>query len=215
MAGPAETLGVLLAGGASRRYGSPKALAEVGGRALFERGLATLDAAAGRSVIVANRPDLFRSSGRDVRADVRPGLGALGGILTAVTWAAEEDAQVALVLACDMPFVPPGLARALVARAGRQRVVVPESGGPRGVEPLCAAYGVECLEPIVRALDRGDRAVISFFAEVEVCRLPLADVQEAGDPERMFFNLNRPEERRRAEELAASAEPGSGEGPDE
>lgn len=215
MADSAETLGVLLAGGASTRYGAPKALAEVGGRPLYERGLATLDAAAGRTVIVANEPGMFRPSDRDVRPDVRPGCGVLGGILTAVTWAAESGFRVALVLACDMPFVPPRLARALVVPARAGGVVVAESGGPRGFEPLCAVYGIDCREAIARALDRGDRAVISFFADVDVHRLPLAAVREIGEPRKMFFNVNRPEERTRAEKMAASLDPAGTSGDDE
>ena len=201
-----DALAVLLAGGRSTRYGSPKALAEVAGRSILERGLETLDAAAGPAVVVANDPAPYASAGREIRPDVRPGTGVLGGILTAVRWADELGRDAAVVLACDMPFVPAALLRRL-ARDGRaDRVSLPESDGPRGVEPLCAVYGVECAGPITRALDRGERAIISFFSDVEVRRLPLAEVRRFGDPDRLFFNVNRPAERRRAEELAASAD---------
>ena len=164
-------------------------------------------------MIVANDPGPYRGAGLPVRPDVRPGHGVLGGILTAVEWAAEAELDTALVLACDMPFVPPELVRALVDRATPRRVVVPESEGPRGLEPLCAAYGAECGHAITKALDRGERAVISFFADVEVHRLDLAVVRKIGEPEHMFFNVNRPEERARAERLAAE-ETGRVEGED-
>lgn len=200
-----ELLAVLLAGGANTRYGSPKALAEVAGRSILERGLDTLDAVAGPAVIVANDPEPYAAAGREIRPDVRPGTGVLGGILTALAWAEERGREAALVLACDMPFVPAGLLRRLVRDAGPRRVSLPESDGPRGVEPLCAVYGVECAGAITRALDRGERAIISFFSDVDVRRLPLAEVGRFGDPDRLFFNVNRPDERRRAEELAAGA----------
>jgi molybdopterin-guanine dinucleotide biosynthesis protein A len=202
-----DALAVLLAGGGSTRYGSPKALAEVAGRSILARGLETLDAAVGGAVIVANDPAPYASSGREIRPDVRPGAGVLGGILTAVGWAGELGREAAVVLACDMPFVSAGLLRRLVEDAGAGRISIPESAGPRGVEPLCAVYGVECAEPISRALDRGERAIISFFSDVEVRRLPLPEVRRYGDPDRLFFNVNRPEERRRAEELAGRADP--------
>lgn len=205
-----DTLAVLLAGGGSTRYGSPKALAEIAGRSILERGLETLDAAGGapgEAVIVANDPEPYASAGREIRPDVRPGTGVLGGILTAVKWAEELEREAAVVLACDMPFVPAGLLRRLAADAGADRVSIPESAGPRGVEPLCAVYGVGCADPISRALDRDERAIISFFPDVDVRRLPLMEVRRFGDPDRLFFNVNRPEERRRAEELAAGAEP--------
>lgn len=205
MADRTNTLAVLLAGGRNTRYGAPKALAEVGGRTILERGLASLEAAVeDDAVIVANDPEPYRRAGRTIRPDVRPGSGVLGGILTAVTWARELDRSAALVLACDMPFVPPPLLRRLAADAPRDGVAVPESEGPRGLEPLCAAYGVGCAEAIEAALDRGERAIISFFPEVEVRRLSLDEVLRFGPADRTFFNVNRPGERRRAERLAAT-----------
>jgi molybdopterin-guanine dinucleotide biosynthesis protein A len=201
------TLAVLLAGGGSTRYGSPKALAEVAGRSILERGLATLDDAAGPAVIVANDPEPYASAGREVRPDVRPGTGVLGGILTAIRWADELGRDTAVVLACDMPFVPAALLRRLARDAGAGRVSLPASDGPRGMEPLCAVYGVGCADAIIGALDRGERAIISFFSDVEVRRLPLVEVRRFGDPDRLFFNVNRPEERRRADELAERADP--------
>lgn len=201
-----DALAVLLAGGGSTRYGSPKALAEVAGRSILDRGLETLDAVAGPAVIVANDPEPYAAAGREIRPDVRSGTGVLGGILTALAWAEELGRDAAVVLACDMPFVPAALLRRLARDAGARRVSLPESDGPRGMEPLCAVYGVGCADAITRALDRGERAIISFFSDVEVRRLPLAEVRRFGDPDRLFFNVNRPEERRRAEQLAAGTQ---------
>lgn len=204
MNAPVPPLGVLLAGGRSRRYGSPKALAEVGGRTILDRALAALDGAVGNAVIVANEPDVYRSAGRPIRPDVRPGAGVLGGILTGVEWARERGRDAALVLACDMPFVPAGLLRRLADEAAADLVSIAASDGPRGMEPLCAAYGIDCADAIGRALDRGERAVVSFFSDVEVRRLALDEVRRYGDPARMFFNVNRPDERREADRLAAA-----------
>lgn len=206
MTDPANTLAVLLAGGQNTRYGAPKALAEIGGRTILERGLGALEAAVeDEAVIVANDPEPYRRAGRTIRPDVRPGAGVLGGILTAVTWAAEHERDAALVLACDMPFVPAPLLRRLARAASRDGVTVPESEGPRGLEPLCAAYGVGCAKAIEAALDRGERAIISFFGDVEVQELPLDEVRGFGPTDRIFFNVNRPGERRRAERLAATS----------
>lgn len=200
----ARVLPVLLAGGASRRFGSPKALAALDGRPLFEHGCAALQRAAGPVVVVANEPEPFEARGLPVRADLRPGSGVLGGILTAVRWAEECGCEAALVLACDMPFVRAGLLKALAAAAGRNVVAAPESGGPRGCEPLCAAYGTGAGGPIEAALDRGDRSVISFFPEMEVRLLPLADVRSFGDPDRQFFNINRSDDYERAVRMGGS-----------
>ncbi len=210
MAAPVRILGVLLAGGKNRRYGSNKALETIGGISLIDRALDVLDAVCPHVVIVANEAAPYEHSGRPIRPDSRPGTGVLGGILTALQWAVETEYDGALVLACDMPFVAPELLAELIRRAGRDGISIAESDGPRGMEPLCAVYGVGCVPAIEQALDRGERAVVSFFADVPVCRLDRAEVERFGKPERMFFNMNRPEERKTAEELARSPSEHSG-----
>ncbi|MCL7983186.1 MAG: NTP transferase domain-containing protein, partial [marine benthic group bacterium] len=85
-----KVLGVILAGGANRRFGSHKALARVGGETILERTIGALASAVGRCVIVANEPDPYRDAGLETRPDLMPGFGVLGGILTAVRWAEKE-----------------------------------------------------------------------------------------------------------------------------
>lgn len=201
MAQPANALGTILAGGESRRYGSQKALASVDGVRLVDRVARAMGRAVGRVVLIANDIEACAHLGLPVRPDARPGTGVLGGICTAVRWAREEGFDVALVTACDMPFLSPALLSELVQTGGRDIIAVPESHSRRGFEPLCAVYGVGCLPDIEASLDRGDRAVVSFFPAVEVRRLELEAVRRHGDPSTLFMNVNRPDDRARAESL--------------
>ena len=201
-----SVLGVIMAGGRNTRYGAHKALAEVGGERILDRVRAALATVAPEIVLVANEPEVYAVAGLPLRGDVRPGAGVLGGILTALVWARERGRSGALIVACDMPFVPATLLRDLVAGSAAHPaadVVAPESGGRRGVEPLCAWYGTGCIGAVERALDRGERRVVAFFDEVKVERIPLEDVRRHGDPAVLFLNVNTPEERERAERLAA------------
>ncbi|UCC71048.1 MAG: molybdenum cofactor guanylyltransferase [Gemmatimonadota bacterium] len=202
-----HVLAALLAGGRNRRYGGhPKALESVGGELIAARAIRTLQQAVGRVVLVANDVDTYRPLGLEIRPDLRPGLGALGGIHTAVCWAEEAGYRGALVAACDMPFLSAELLRELVRDAAGDEVVAPESGSRRGLEPLCAFYGSGCRAAIEAALDRGDRHVISFFPDVRVTKIPLEVVMRFGDPETLFLNVNTPEDRERAEELLCRTE---------
>jgi molybdopterin-guanine dinucleotide biosynthesis protein A len=194
----------VLAGGRSSRYGSDKAFADLGGISLVERAARALGPVARCVTVVANDLENHEAAAWPVRPDLVPGIGPLGGLHTAVAWAAEEDLRGVVVLATDMPFVPSSLLEELAARLERGAVVVPASGGPRGFEPLCAAYDVECLPAIEAAIERGERAVISFFPHVETRVLGLADVSRHGDPGTMFFNVNRPEDQLRADQLLAA-----------
>ena len=146
--------GAILAGGGATRFGGlPKGLESVGGRRILDRlADAFLDAFGTLPLLVANdplaptwRPDLT------VVPDVRPGAGALGGILTAVT----AGPGPVVAVAWDMPFVPAALLRLLAAELGGADAVLPSSGGRRGVEPMCAGYGPACAPAIEAALAAG------------------------------------------------------------
>lgn len=198
-------LGVILAGGESRRYGSPKALATVGGARIIDRVRAALAAAVDDVALVANDAALYADLRLPTRPDAQRGLGTLGGILSALLWAREERRPGALVVACDMPFLSPPLLRRLLAGAADADVVAPESGGRRGLEPLCAWYGVGCVPAIEAEVERGERHIIGFFDDVRVRRIPLAEVRAFGDPDVLFLNVNTPAERSRAERIAVTA----------
>jgi len=174
----------------------------VGGELIARRAIRALRAVTPHVVLVANDPEAFQVLQLETRPDIKPGLGALGGIHTAVGWAEELGHSGALVAACDMPFLSAGLLQRLLNEAAPAVVVAPASESRRGLEPLCAFYGTACRRKIEAALDRGDRHVTSFFAEVEVRKVPLPEVEAFGDPELLFFNVNTPEERQRAEEAA-------------
>src|SRR5262249_25360771 len=129
--------------------------------------------------------------------DVRPGFGSLGGIYTAVI---EAPAPVVCV-AWDMPFVTPALVARLAAGLERWDVFLPESEGPRGVEPLCAAYGPGSATAIERSLDAGDRRALGFHSSVRVGTLGRKDIRELGDPARLFFNVNTADDLAKADAL--------------
>jgi len=192
--------GAILAGGGATRFGGrPKGLEEVGGERILDRLVRVMTAAVGEPpLLVANaeaaptwRPDLRTVS------DNRPGFGALGGIYTAVL---ESPAPVVCV-AWDMPFVSEPLIRSLAAGLDRYDAMLPESGGRRGVEPLCAAYGPACLQAIAECLAAGDLRAIGFHDRIRVGILPLEEVRTLADPNLLFFNVNTADDLARADQL--------------
>jgi molybdopterin-guanine dinucleotide biosynthesis protein A len=192
--------GAILAGGGATRFGGkPKGLEVVGGERILDRLVGVMTAALGEPpLLVANAPDAstWRPDLRTV-ADVRPGLGALGGIYTAVVAA---PAPVVCV-AWDMPFVSDRLVRALAAQLARHDAVLPESGGRRGVEPLCAAYGPACRDAIADSLTTGDLRAIGFHDRIRVGILPLTEVRSLADPDLLFFNVNTADDLAKADQL--------------
>jgi molybdopterin-guanine dinucleotide biosynthesis protein A len=160
----------------------------VGGERILDRLVRVMTAALDAPpLLVANAPEA-KGWRPDLRVvpDVRPGLGSLGGIYTAVV---EAPAPVVCV-AWDMPFVTEALLRRLAEGLLTHDACLPESGGRRGVEPLCAAYGPACRDAIARSLDEGDLRAIAFHERIGVGILPLSEIGRLGDPELLFFNVN-------------------------
>jgi len=199
-----HTLGAIIAGGASSRFGTPKALAEVDGRRIIDRVASTLAAAVPTSVLIANDPVIADALPLESRPDVVTGAGALGGVLTAALWAQETSFDWVLAVACDMPFIETALLELLVVRTAEARtadLIVPASNGPRGVEPLCAAYRTTCIAPIRASIERGDTRMIGFHREIRVSTIPLDEVIAIGDPASLFMNVNTRDDLDRASRM--------------
>lgn len=156
-------------------------------------------------ILVANDPAAQEwLPGVKVVPDVLPGLGSLGGILTAVETGTTDTTGATdgvLCVAWDMPFVSAGLLKELASVLADCDAALPESDSRRGVEPLCAAYGPACGPAIRAAAARGDQRAIAFHGDVRVRRLSSERVLQYGDPGVLFFNVNTPEDLTRAELL--------------
>jgi molybdopterin-guanine dinucleotide biosynthesis protein A len=175
-------------------------LLEVGGLRILDRLVASFETALGQlPLLVANAPEAGDwRPGLRVVPDRRPGSGTLGGLLTAVL-----DAPAPVVcVAWDMPFVPAGLLAELAAGLDQSDACLPASGGRRGVEPLCAAYGPRCGPAMAESLDRGDLRAIAFHGSVRVKILPESSVRRFGEPEWLFFNVNTADDLVRANGMA-------------
>ncbi|MBI4419584.1 MAG: molybdenum cofactor guanylyltransferase [Gemmatimonadetes bacterium] len=192
--------GAVLAGGTASRFdGRPKGLEKVGGERILDRVVRVVATAVGAPpLLVANAADAPAwNPDLKVTPDRVPNAGSLGGIYTAVV-AGEGPV---LVVAWDMPFVPASLLEALVSGSNGFDVFLPDSGGRRGVEPLCGVYGPACGPAIRARIDRGDLRAIGFHESVRVGTMPRAEVARHGDIETMFFNVNTARELERAEVL--------------
>ena len=198
--------GVILAGGAASRFhGEPKGLERVGGVRIIDRVAGALREVTDSLLLVANDPRAPEwLPGVRVAADRLAGQGSLGGIHGALVAAGGP----AIIVAWDMPFVPPSLLRALRDASADADAVVPESGSKRGLEPLCAWYGPGCIVPIEKRLAADDRRVIGFYEDIRLVRLPGQEVSRHGDPERIFMNVNTPDELEIAERHASTTDGG-------
>ncbi len=160
MAGHGLT-GVLLVGGASERFGSPKALARLDGRTLAEIGwdaLAFCDErlAVGKHADGLDLPFPVTDDGTTTRAPI---AGLIAGLRAA-------SGDVCLVLPVDMPRIDRGALDALVEACAD--AAVPQTG------PLPGAYRRSALPVLERRVAAGDLSLRDALRELDsrVVRLP-------------------------------------------
>jgi molybdopterin-guanine dinucleotide biosynthesis protein A len=196
-----DIAGVVLAGGASRRMGTDKALLVVDGETLLDRAIRILDAAGATTVVVASGPGARRY---DVAPALVPdpagheGDGPLAGLAAAFAHlaaaATTAPTRVVLVLAVDLPDADPALLRRLAdlvrngppeAEAGAA-VALDPTGRP---QPLHAAYDLERAgAAFAAALERGERRLLPVVLD------DLGAVTVDGPETAWHRNVNRPED---------------------
>lgn len=159
---------MLLVGGASTRFGSPKALARIEGETLAERAWRTLGEACDERIAVGKGDEELPFA---VLADGVEGRAAIHGLVAGLR-AARTD--MCVVLPVDMPNVT---ADALRALAGACRdAAVPQTG------PLPGAYRKSALA----ALTSGELSIRRAIAGLDVA---VVDLDES-----LLANVNTPQD---------------------
>ena len=195
-------VGVLLAGGQSRRMGGgDKSLRLLGGKTILARVIERARPQVASLVLNANGdPARFAEYGLPVAADVVEGYaGPLAGVLTGMEWACANapDALWLASFATDAPFLPTDL----VARLG-------SSVADEAADMACAAsrgrsHPVFGLWPVALADDLRRAMIEEDMRKVDVwtARYRLVTVDFPAEPVDPFFNTNRPEDLEEAERL--------------
>ncbi len=194
----------VLAGGRARRLGGRhKALLTLGDGPIIDRQLNILRPVVDSVAIVANDRERYLHLGLPVWPDVQPDAGPLGGILTALTHAADPET---LVVAGDMPFLTSAFLRYLVDASQDTDVVDVTIPHPvDGYQPLCAVYHQRCLAAIQRHVEAGSLKVTDILSELHVRELDSDELAPFDADGTLFFNLNTPDDYARG--LAIASQP--------
>lgn len=177
-------VGVVLAGGASRRMGTDKARVEVAGRPMLDWVVDAVGAVTDEVVVSGESRPHWAGHVRFVEDRGEPKRGPLAGIV-AVMDQVDPDGLL-LVVGVDQPWVRPATLRAI---AGRfiELPVVPVPDGVR--QTTCAAYPANDVLVATRELNAGgsiqsmlDRTAFDPFTE--------ADIESCGEDGRSWFSVN-------------------------
>ena len=177
-----QAAGFVLVGGRSSRMGQDKARLRIGSGLLVEEIAAKVAHAASRVALIGP-PERYDDLPFECLADLRPQLGPLAGIETAL---AADYGELNLITGCDMPDLAPEWLEEMVfiaRRTGALCIVTRDGAGK--IHPLCAVYRSECLPLVRRALDRGQLKLLDFVKELRAIEMQTAAV---------IGNLNTPQQ---------------------
>ncbi|MCY8202549.1 MULTISPECIES: molybdenum cofactor guanylyltransferase [unclassified Bacillus (in: firmicutes)] len=180
-----EQINVLLAGGASRRFGEPKAFVNWRGRMFYEWAKMAL----GEHAVIISRPefiDRFQENGEtEVYPDAEPfqGMGPLAGIYTAFK---KTDGDLYTVLSCDTPLIQ----RRTMLELKRLMTdgtdaVVPVSDGRE--QPLIAIYHKRIMPILYDQLSEKRLRISDLLGRISVRYI---QAEEIGANPAEFININ-------------------------
>jgi molybdopterin-guanine dinucleotide biosynthesis protein A len=173
--------------------GEPKALTELASRPLVARVVATVGSAGLDPVVVAKPDSPLPKLDCRVLSEPSEPRHPLTGIVTALGASAGRGV---VAIACDMPLVPSKLLTWL-AQLEEPAAVCRHDGR---LEPLLGRYSPEVQGRLSESLAAGV-SMREAVAALDPYVIPEDRIARFGDPARIFFNVNSPEDLAAAEEL--------------
>jgi molybdopterin-guanine dinucleotide biosynthesis protein A len=176
----------VLAGGASRRMGAPKAALPYGQTTLAAHQTLRLAELFDPVWIVVREPPAFLFGPARVLFDDDPERSAISGLTRAL---GEAEDRV-FVLAVDLPLLPEPVIRAIAAAslASGAAALLPETAG--GLEPLAGVWRRAALPVAAERVRAGDRSLRGLAKAVGAEAFPETAWRRLDPSGNAFANLN-------------------------
>jgi len=180
-----ETVGIVLAGGLSRRFGSPKAFAKLGNEYFYRIAVEAMSASC-EEVVIVTLPELMKrfSNGENVMTDKvkYAGLGPLAGILSAME---SVEANRYVVLPCDMPFIDDKAISKLISLHNKAVTAVISEGS---YHPLVSVWDMQMKSTVREALEKKQLSVMKLLSLSNIAWVQGSVLTD--DENWMFTNVN-------------------------
>lgn len=211
---PQQIVGVILAGGQSRRMfeaegrTGDKGLLDLSGTSMLGRVIERLRPQVAALAINANGdPQRFSSFGLPIVADSVQGfVGPLAGVLAGMQWAAAHapDATHIVTTSSDAPFLPHDLVSLLAASLVPDApIVLAASGGE--LHPVIGLWPINLAYDLETQLRNGVRKVLAWTDRHGTRTADFPMLEFGGTRIDPFFNANTPAEFDEARRLLAIA----------
>lgn len=181
--------GIILCGGRNARMGENKAFIEIDGERIIERTIRIFRDIFQEIILVTNAPLEYLDLEVKIVTDIIKGKAALGGIYSGLFHSSFDHA---FVCPCDMPSLNRDFIQYMVRKTNGYDIVVPST--PHGLQPLHAIYSKKCIPSIKKLIDEDKLKITGFYKMPKVLRIPADVIAEFGPFEKMFVNINSPED---------------------
>ncbi len=188
MVNSGKIIGIILAGGESRRFGSPKALAVYNGKCLIQYSYELLKEYCDELIVISHS-DLKAQLKSVVEIEITEdlgmykGKGPLAGIMTGME---EKRGDWYMVMPCDTPKMSEKvLSTLLKCRSNEYDAVIPIVNGK--IQPLAGIYHIE-IKPKIKSLL--EQNIYKMTALLDMCNVRYISEQELGVGGEEFMNIN-------------------------
>ncbi len=179
---------IILAGGDSKRLGSPKALLKFQECTLLELIVDCLKEYFVQLTLVTDRPDLYGHLPVNITGDIiktdkkSPLRGIHAGLIS-------SPLSYQFIVACDMPFLSLDLIKYMEKFTDDYDAVVPRIGNY--FQPLHAYYSRSCIEVIEAQVKKGRYKVTEFYSQLNIKYVGEEEIKRFDPQQRSFININR------------------------
>jgi molybdopterin-guanine dinucleotide biosynthesis protein A len=191
-------LGVVLAGGKSERFGEDKSQVKLGGKLLVDYILSEIIEEFSEILVVSNSLINFKHSKKIlVIEDIKKNLGPLGGVLTAMKWAKDnnKDYKWISTFPADTPFYKRSILQKFLKeiKFDESKLFFVKSNNTR--HNIFGLWSVDLMDKLEEDLKKGERKVEVWANSVGVKIINIEFLNK--DP---FFNINTKEDLEKAKD---------------
>lgn len=179
--------GIILAGGTSKRIGKDKRFIRLNDSYLIDYSIQTLSNITS-DIIIASGGKQFTYKRFACIQDINETGGPIAGLISALRY---MHTPTAIVLPCDMPFVPDALFSFFISLIKEHiNLIVPVISGR--LQPLVGIYAKRIVEELYSFVKEGESSLNKFInSHSQMVRFVTQDeLEQAGFHEELFLNIN-------------------------
>ncbi len=186
-------LGVILAGGKSKRFGSDKSLAKLAGRQLIDHIILKIENNFNEILVICNKKNLQTNTNKvfTTKDIINGHLGPLVGVLTAMNWIKENKKSYNWIFTfpCDTPFFDKSIISEVKMKMSisDKKLFFIKSGNKR--HNIFGLWSLELFDQLKQDIEDGSRKVEDWADKIGK---EIINIKE--DNEYSFLNINSVDE---------------------